>query len=490
MINDINIMDTEGKGVDVSNITATTRTIRETSDATPRQFKTKKVAVYARVSRETEIKHHSIEAQKQYLKEYINQHPFWEFAGYYVDEGVTGTKLDRPALNLMIDDAKEGKIDIILTKSVSRLGRNTAGVLRLLQELKEMDVAVIFDNERINTADPEGMFYLQSQCIMAEATSKQNSDYQKWAIRNRFKDGVPTYFRIYGYKMVDHQLHVVPEEAEVIKRIFEMFLSGMGQERIVRQLVNEGVPGPLGNKWRRLSVSRVLRNERYTGDLLMQKWYRVDHLSKLDKRNKGNLPQYLVPDAHEAIIEKDVFERTQEEIARRAKVAKKKLDRAKTTGKGNPKANQPRLFTQLIYCADCKAVYMYKFINMNGYTREIWVCRNYFNLGKDFCKSKAIPENILIKTTLEVLTEQKLIKDSTNSSSENPLTSKLVKKHIERIIAYDDQTLEYHLRNGEVATKKWTFRSRSESWTPEMKKKAREKALEREAKKREVKNHE
>ena len=486
MIDDINVIDKQ-EAAGVNTITATTRTIRETSDTTLRLFETKKVAVYARVSRESEVKHHSIEAQKQYLKEYINQHPFWDFAGYYVDEGVTGTKLDRPALNRMIDDAKEGKIDIILTKSVSRLGRNTSAVLKLLQELKEMDVTVVFDTEHISTADPEGMFYLQSQCIMAEATSKQNSDYQKWAIRNRFKEGIPSYFRIYGYKMIDHQLYIVPEEAEVIKRIFDMYLSGMGHESIARQLTNEGIPSPENNRWRRLAVFRILTNERYTGDLLLQKWYRENHISKKTKRNKGDLPQYLIVDAHEAIISKEVFEATQAEIERRAKKVKKTVTKAKVTGTGNPKADQPRLFTRLIHCGVCGGMYKYKYLTMRSNNREVWICRNYFELGKEYCETKAIPENILIRTTLEVLLEQKLIK---GCISDSQLTSKLIHKHIQKIIAYANQTLEYHLKNGEIVTKEWRFDSRSKSWTPEMRQRARERTLAQQAKRKEVGCHE
>ena len=453
-------------------MTEDNRIIRRTLDFAMRQFDVQRVAIYARVSRESEMKHHSIVAQKEHLKEFVDQHLDWEFVDFYIDEGVTGTRLDRPELNRLLQDVKAGKIDIILTKSVSRLGRNTAAVLKMLQDLKQRGVFVVFDNENVSTADPEGMFYLQTLCIMAEAESKQTSDYQKWAIRNRFKLGIPTYFRIYGYEMIDRQLYVVPEEAEVVKRIFKMYLDGMGRERIARQLISEGVPGPLGNKWRCTSVYRILCNERYTGDLLMQKWVRYDHLTKRDKRNKGEFPQYLVPNAHEAIIEKETFERVQQEIARRARVAEKTIAEARATDKGNPKANQPRLFTQLIYCANCGGVYMYRFINMKGYTREIWVCRNYYRRGKAYCKTKAIPENILVQVTEEVLLEQKLIKAPS-------LTGELIRKNIQKIIAYPDQTLEYHLRNGEIVTKKWQFKSRSEAWTPEMKQKAREKTLAR-----------
>ena len=156
-----------------------TKSIRPIVDHSLRQFAKKRVVVYARVSRTGELKHESIEAQKRNLTSDIEKHPSWVFAGYYVDEGVTGTRLNRPEFNRMMDDARAGKLDIILTKTVSRFGRNMSAVLKVLQELKEMDVIVIFDNEHISTADNDSLIRLQYSSIMAEREAKQNSDNKK-----------------------------------------------------------------------------------------------------------------------------------------------------------------------------------------------------------------------------------------------------------------------------------------------------------------------
>ncbi len=437
--------------------------IRRTLDYSLHQFDVQKVAVYARVSRDGEIKHHSIETQKAFLKEYVGQHPDWEFVDFYVDEGITGTKLNRPELNRMIQDAKAGKIDIILTKSVSRFGRNTSAVLKMLQELKEIDVTVIFDNEHVSTADPEGMFYLQSLCVMAEAEARQNSEYQKWAIRNRYKEGIPNNFHPYGYKLIDHQLQVVPEEAEVVKRIFDLYLSGMGIQAISKVLNNDGILTRDGAKWYDSTVYRILHNEVYVGNLLLQKTYICDYLNKKKKQNHGILPQYLVADCHEAIIDQNTFDCVQEETERRKRTY---------NTQNRAKAPKERLLSQLVYCEHCNKALHYK-LALGASRRKMWICKNHNSLGVEYCPLKPIREDILTDTTSEVLLETKLIKENT------PLTNKRLKSLIQKIIAKDNQELEYHLANGEVITKKWRHRSRSESWTPEMREKARERAIKR-----------
>ncbi|MBQ2623202.1 recombinase family protein [Candidatus Saccharibacteria bacterium] len=443
-----------------------------------KQFSKKRVAVYSRVSRESEEKHHSIEMQMEHLEHYIESHPGWVFVDHYVDEGVTGTKLSRPAFNRMMEDCRSGKIDIILTKTVSRFGRNMAAVLDVIKELRELDVTVIFDNENLNTANPDTNFRLQFQGIQAEIESKQNSENQKWAIRNRFKAGIPTSNRTYGYQVVSSQYIVIPEEAKVVKQIYEMYLSGMGLMAIAKKLNQDNITTINGVKWRPSTLKGVLTNEKYTGDLLLQKTYRDHYLTKRKVANHGELPQYLIEDEHEAIITKETFALAQKERERRKRKNEQAKDKAKNnkafiSHKENPST---KLFTRLIRCSECKTYFNYKHISGNN--RKLWVCRNFLELGKDACPNKSIPENILISITTKILEERGLIKQS------DPLTNELLIRHISKIIAYKDQTLEYHLVSSEVVTISWQFISRKESWTPEMKKKAREKALIRHAKKR------
>lgn len=448
------------------------KTIRTTLASSLKQFEKKKVAVYARVSREGELKHHSIEAQKTNLEQEINQRPDWIFVDFYVDEGVSGTKMNRPEFNRMVDDARNGKIDIILTKTVSRFGRNTAGVQKVLRELQELDVIVIFDNENINTDNPDSMFYLQFLGIQAEAEAKQTSDYQKWAIRSRYKEGIPNQSRPYGYVMINHQLQVVPEEAEVVKRIFAMYLSGMGTQSISRALNDDGIITQRNLKFQPLTIHHIIRNEVYTGDLLLQKSFITDYLTKRKIVNSGELPKYLVTDAHQPIIDRVTFEKVQQEIARRDKGQ---------TGKVSRKTQ--RLFTGLIYCDICKKSVHYKLIR-NGSPREVWICSTYDKLGAKHCPIKPIREDTLISITHQVLEEEGLVqKDST-------LTHDLLNKHLRKIIVKEDQNLEFHLNNSQIIEKSWTFELRSNSWTPEMRQKARERAIAQHAKRKEEQSHE
>lgn len=445
------------------------KTIRTTLASSLKQFEKKKVAVYARVSREGELKHHSIEAQKANLKQDINQRPDWEFVDFYVDEGISGTKMNRPEFNRMMADARNGKIDIILTKTVSRFGRNTAGVQKILRELKGLDVTVIFDNENISTDNPDSMFYLQFLGIQAEAEAKQTSDYQKWAIRNRYKEGIPNNARPYGYIMVNHHLEVVPEEAEIVKRIYAMFLAGKGKTSICKELNDEGVLSPWGEKWQHPSILRILINEVYVGDLLLQKGYIDNFLTKHKKRNCGELPMYLVTDAHEAIIDRDTFGRVQSEIACRRKL---------NPGLNKSIKKEPRLFSQLITCGHCGMSIYFKDYH-GGTKRKMWICKTHIELGNSHCPVKCIREDVLINLTKEILLQENLIKEDTL------LTNQLLKTHIKRIIAKADKKLEYQLHNGKTITRVWKNPSRSNSWTPEMRQRARERTLAQNAKRKE-----
>ena len=448
------------------------KSIHRTLDDLFQEFKKKRVAVYARVSREGILKHQSIEAQTEHLKAYIEKHPGWEFVGCYVDEGVTGTKLDRPEFNRMLEDARAGKLDIILTKSVSRMGRNSSALFRVIQELKEVGVTVVFDSERITTDNPQAMFQLQYNGIMAEKVSATISKYQKTAIRARYKEGIPYSGRPYGYIMVDHQYQIIPEEAEVVKRIFKMYLSGMGKQAISKKLNQEAIRTQTGAKWQSSTIRYVLRNEVYVGDLLLQKSFIRDHITKKKLKNYGEEDQYYVKNAHEPTIDRKTFEKAQQEIARRDKLY---------GGHNIMQDKAPRLFSQLVHCDHCKGTIYYK-LQYGSKSRKTWVCKAHMELGPDHCPVKPIREDILINATREVLLSENLIQQDTI------LTNELLKTHIRQIIAKDNYDLEYQLYNGGIYIKSCKCPSRSESWTPEMKQKARERSLAMHAKRKEA-NH-
>lgn len=461
--------------VNNSNISENGKFMRPLMDYALKQYETKRVAVYARVSREGELKHQSIESQMENLKDYIASNPDWEFAGFYVDEGITGTKLNRPEFNRMMQDARSGNIDIILTKTVSRFGRNTAAVLKTLQELKSLGITVVFDSNNISTDDPNCLIRLQYESIMAEHVAKQNSENMKWAIRNRFEEGIPNNMQIYGYRMVNHQLQVMPEEAEIVRIIFELYLAGMGRQAIAKKLNEEKIPSFTGGLWSLTSISHILCNEKYTGDMLLQKWYVPDFITKTAVLNRGDLPQFLVSDSHEAIVDRTTFERVQKEIARRE-------TQFWTCHNNDSSQRGAKLMSQLVRCGHCGKSIYYK-LSHGSSKRKLWVCKTHIEQGAIYCPIKPIREDILIDTTREVLLTENLIKDSTT------LTNDLLKQLIQVIIAKDNQELEYHLMNGKIIAKAWQYESRSKSWTPEMKQKARERALAQHAKRKEA-NHE
>lgn len=444
------------------------RTIRYVAETDLSRFRTKRVAVYARISSAGEMKHHSIVMQEESLRNDIENHPGWQCVGCYIDEGVTGTKLNRPALDRLMADARAGKIDIITTKTVSRLGRNASAVQVILQELKELGVIVIFENDHISTDNPESSFYLQYLGIQAEAEAKQNSDYQRWSTRNRFKQGIPSYNRLYGYQMKNHQLIIIPKEAEVVKRIFKMYLEGMGKIKIAKLLNQEGIKTINGGSWSQSSIHDILHNEKYTGDMILQKWHTTNYLTKAHKRNYGEIPRYLLEGTHEAIISKETYEKVQQETARRNTLHLRP----------SPTVSSNRPFYHLLICSHCGKYFNYKYRKNNGYPREIWTCDKHLQQGVNACPIKPIREDILLETTKNVLQQKKLIR------SDDTLTNELIRKHLGRIIVGDDHTLKYQFLDGTTTTKTWQYQSRSRSWTPEMRQKARERALEQHRKKR------
>lgn len=436
------------------------------------KYDTKRVAVYARVSRDGEDKRHSIEDQKHYLKQDVDRHPNWEFVGSYVDEGVTGTKLDRPEFNRLMHDARAGKIDIILTKSVSRFGRNLGGVLKVLHELQVLNVTVIFSNDDIRTDDPEALLRLQTQGLQAELEAKQTSKNQTWAIRHRFEKGLPTYSRVYGYEMRDHKYYVIPEEAKIVKRIFGMYLSGMGTESICKQLNAEGIPSPKGGVWQSMPVGKILDNEKYAGDLLLQKTYTADFLTKLRKNNHGEVPQYYIEDTHEPIIDRETFQRVKTERARRRTIYPSSNT---TSHKTTPTNREPRIFLSILICGDCGKRMSYKRYKYGkeGPGRAMWICENHTKHGVNTCKTKSVREDILLDVTEAVLNDKQLIKQGTI------ITNEFLKSYIQKIVVLENQTLEYHFYDNDIITKTWQYESRKNSWTPEMRAKAREKAKNR-----------
>lgn len=273
----------------------------------------RRVAGYARVSTDSDEQFTSYEAQIDYYTSFIQSHEGWEFVDVYTDEGISGTNTKhREGFKRMIADALDGRIDLIVTKSVSRFARNTVDSLSTIRKLKEKGVECYFEKENIWTFDGKGELLITIMSSLAQEESRSISENCVWGQRKRFSDGKVTvpFGHFLGYDRGDDgNLIVNPEQAALVRRIYGMFLTGMTPHGIAKQLTDEGIPSPAKKaKWNACTITRMLTNEKYKGDALLQKTFTVDFLTKKKKINEGEIPQYYVTGNHEPIIEPAVFD--------------------------------------------------------------------------------------------------------------------------------------------------------------------------------------
>lgn len=291
----------------------------------PKNEKPRRVAAYARVSTGRESQQTSYQAQIAYYTSYIQSREDWSFAGVYADEGVTGTSTrKRKEFLQMIQDALDGKFDLIVTKSVSRFARNTVDSLMAIRQLKEHGVECYFEKENIWTFDSKGELLITIMSSLAQEESKNISENTRWGMRKAFQDGkvfVP-FSHFLGYdRGTNGELQVNREQAETVKLIYRLFLEGNSFYGIAAELTRREIPTPYGKKiWRGRTIKNILQNEKYRGDALLQKRYSKDFLDRRMRRNKGEVPQYYVVGNHEAIIEPSVFEEVQKELQCRAEM--------------------------------------------------------------------------------------------------------------------------------------------------------------------------
>ena len=277
-----------------------------------------RVAAYVRVSAEKDAAIASLENQAATYAEQIKANPEWEFAGIYEDRGISGTKEMRPQFQRMLKDCRDGKIDLILTKSFTRFARNTVVLLETLRELKGLGIEVVFEKDNIRSLNESGELLITLLAAFAQAESQSSSENQKWRIRKSFEEGrLANGGRMLGYRLENDTLTVIPDEAEVVRQIFTDYLSGMGIRAIAKKLNFQRIRTIRQKEWQPCSVRALLGNEKYTGSLLLQKTYTKDYISKKSVKNKGERTQYLVENSHEAIIPKELFDAVQAELKRR-----------------------------------------------------------------------------------------------------------------------------------------------------------------------------
>ena len=369
----------------------------------------KRVAAYCRVSTDREEQEHSFETQKTMYTEMIMMKPTWQMAGIYADEGITGTVAKkRPGFMKMIEDCRKGKIDMIVTKSVSRFSRNNLDCLMYVRELKQLGIPIIFEKEGINTIQVSSELLLTLFGALSQAESESISMNVKLGIRQSLKNGNVrfSYKTFLGYrKGVDGQPEIVPEQADIVRRIYNDFLAGATYLEIAKRLTEEHVPTMGGgNRWFSERIKSILKNEKYKGDALLQKTYITDPISKRVKKINGELPMYYVENSHPAIIECRIFDKVQEEIARRA--GKKKVKQTGTKTELGRYSGKYAL-TELLYCGECGTPYRRCTWSRNGKKKIVWRCVSRLDYGKKYCKnSPSVEESRLHNAIAAAITKK------------------------------------------------------------------------------------
>ena len=369
----------------------------------------KRVAAYCRVSTDREEQEHSFETQKAMYTEMIMMKPSWQTAGIYADEGITSTVAKkRPGFMKMIKDCRKGKIDMIVTKSVSRFSRNNLDCLMYVRELKQLGIPIIFEKEGINTIQVSSELLLTLFGALSQAESESISMNVKLGIRQSLKNGNVrfSYKTFLGYrKGADGQPEIVPEQADIVRRIYNDFLAGATYLEIAKRLTEEKVPTMGGgSRWFSERIKSILKNEKYKGDALLQKTYITDPISKRVKKNNGELPMYYVENSHPAIIERRIFDRVQEEIARRA--GKKKVKQTGTKTELGRYSGKYAL-TELLYCGECGTPYRRCTWSRNGKKKIVWRCVSRLDYGKKYCKnSPSVEESRLHNAITAAITKK------------------------------------------------------------------------------------
>ena len=367
-----------------------------------------RVAAYCRVSTDSEEQLTSYTAQKAYYTQKIGENPDWEMAGIFADKGITGTSMKkRVEFKKMIAACKRGKIDLILTKSLSRFARNTVDSLEVVRMLRANGIGVIFEKENINTLTESSEFLLTLFSGFAQAESESISKNVIWGIqKSREAGNVPfQYQKLLGYRRgPDGQPEIVPEEAEVVKRIYRRYLDGCSLAQIKRELEADGVPTASGIQgWTYQVVRNILTNERYIGDALLQKTYTTDCISKTVKKNQGDRPMVYVERNHPAIVSKAMFYQVREEMARRAS-KRKVMQKTGKTEQGKYSAKYA--LSELLVCGECGTPYKRCTWARNGKKRIVWRCVSRLEFGTKYCHdSPSMDEDGLHQAILEGINE-------------------------------------------------------------------------------------
>lgn len=353
-----------------------------------------RVAAYCRVSTASDEQLISLDAQKAHYENYIKSNDEWEYAGLYYDEGVTGTKKEvRNGLLSLIADCEKGMIDLVITKSISRFCRNTTDCLELVRRLLDLNVYINFEKENLNTGSMESELMLSILSSLAENESMSISENEKWSIKKRFQNG--TYiisYPPYGYANIDGEMVIVPEQAEVVKQIFTGTLEGKSTHAIAKELNEHGVISKKGGKWTPGTINAIIRNEKYTGDVIFQKTYTDSSFNR--HINYGERDQYLCTNHHESIVSHEIFDKANEIMNQWGK--------EKGNGDNTQRYQNRYGFSGKIKCGECGSVFKRRIHNKPSGKYVAWCCTHHIE-NKDTCSMKYITDDSIKVTFLTMM---------------------------------------------------------------------------------------
>lgn len=419
----------------------------DTAKQLKKEYRQLRVAAYCRVSTKQEEQLNSYEVQVKHYTERIQSEPKWTLVGIYADKGITGTSVKkRDEFNKMIRKCKQGKIDMIITKSIARFARNTVDCLTHTRMLKELGVDVYFEEQGIHSTDPGAEFYITIYGGIAQSESENISANVKWGKAQSARDGKVSfhYKNFLGYrKGKDRQPEIDPEQAAIVRLIYKKFLSGDSYSAIAKYLMDNGVPTPAGKeKWCETTIRSILSNERYKGDVVINKTFITDCLTKKVQVNNGERPKYYVENNHPAIIDAATFDRAQEERARRS--GKRKVKQVGTKTEQGKYCGKYAL-TELLLCGECGTPYRRCTWTVKGEKKIVWRCISRLDYGKKYCHhSPTVEESILQNAIMNAIQK---------TAKQNAEVLKTLKLHIG--IGLDaeeteDKSLDIQIRIAEI----------------------------------------
>ena len=419
----------------------------DTKAAITQSYRQLRVAAYCRVSTKQDEQLNSYEVQRTHYEERIRTEPKWSLVGIFADKGITGTSMKkRDEFNKMLRLCYKGKIDMIIVKSISRFARNTLDVIKITRKLREINVDVYFEEQGIHSIDPASEFYITIYGSIAQSESENISANVKWGKAQSAKQGnVPFQCKHFlGYaKNAAGEIEIVPEEAEIIREIYERYLSGESLHGIKCYLEAKEIPTPAGcSVWRQETIRSILSNEKYKGDAIINKTYVSDCISKRIKANNGERNKYYIENNHPAIIDAGTFARVQEEIARRSGKPKVKQKGTKTE---LSRYSSKYALSELLICGECRTPYRRCTWTAKGKRKIVWRCINRLDYGKKYCHhSPSIEESLLQDAVMRAIMQ---------TAKQNIEVLKTLKIHIGMGLTdevTEDKTLDIQIRIAEI----------------------------------------